>query len=390
MGKYNFDLPVPRRGTNCYKWDDLKNTYGKENLLPFWIADTEFCTLPELTDALMERIKKPAYSYTFPDDGFFESIIHWYKKRHHVTIMRGEVFPAPGVVFAVARIIETFTQEGDAVIINQPVYESFLDTIPRLKRKIADAPLLFQNGRYELDFDAIETQMKAGAKVYLLCSPHNPVGRIWTKDELAHIAALCKQYGVLLVSDEIHSDIAYGDVEFTPAFACSEEAAQCTIVANSPAKTFNIASLKTAYLISRNEEILAKARESIACYHLGVTFLGYLGCRTVYERGDDYTDELCGYIRDNAKFVCSYLSEKLPRIKTHMPESTFLMWLDFNDYGLPHETLEKILIEKAGVALSSGLHYGEQGRGFMRLNIGEPRELLEQGLKRIEDAFASL
>lgn len=390
MGKYNFDLPAPRRGTNCYKWDDLKENYGKADLLPYWIADTEFCTMPELTEALMERIKKPVYSYTFPDEGFFGSIIRWYEKRHQVKLLREEIFPAPGVVFAVGRIIETFTQEGDAVIINQPVYESFLDMIPRLRRKIADAPLVCRDGRYELDFDAIEAQMKAGAKIYLLCSPHNPVGRVWTKDELAKIAALCSRYGVLLVSDEIHSDVVYGDMAFTPAFASSDEAAQCTIVVNSPAKTFNIASLKTAYLISKNSDLLAKAKESIACYHLGVTFLGYLGCRTVYEQGDDYADELCRYVKENAAFVCSEIREKLPRVKTYMPESTFLMWLDFNDYGLSHEELEAFLVEKAGVALSSGLHYGEQGRGFMRLNIGEPRALLAQGLKQIEDAFASL
>lgn len=390
MGKYNFDLCVPRKGTNCYKWDDLKGSYGEEDLLPFWIADTEFYTLPDLTAALTERLRKPAYSYTFPDDGFLDSIIHWYKKRHGAEIERRDLFHVPGVVFAIGRIIETFSREGDAVIINPPVYESFIDMIPRLKRKIAEAPLVVRKGHYELDFDAIEAQMKAGAKIYLLCSPHNPTGRVWTKEELAKIAALCCEYHVLLIADEIHSDIVYGETAFTPIISVSQEAEKCAIIVNSPAKTFNVASLKTAYLISKNQEILSEAKEAIACYHLGVTFLGYLGCRTVYEKGDDYVDELCAYIRSNAEFVCDYLAQHAPRIKTYVPESTFLMWLDFREYGLSQEELEKYLVERAGVALCPGVHYGRQGYGFMRLNIGEPRALLEQGLKQIVDAFALL
>lgn len=385
-----FDFCAPRRGTSCFKWDALAEEYGRADLLPYWIADTEFATLPAITEALIERLKKPVYSYTFPDDGFFNSIIHWYQKRYGVSVAREEIFPLPAIMFGIGRILETFTEKGDKVILNTPVYESYLDTAPRLGRVIADAPLKKQGEHYDLDFEAIERRMQEGAKAYILCTPHNPVGRIWSEEDLRRVASLCCKYHVILIADEIHSDIIFGGRKHHPAFSVSEEAAQCTIMFNSTAKTFNTASLKTAYIICKNKDYLAKVRESVALYHLGVPFLGCLATKVAYEQGDSWVDEQNAYLEENAEFVYAFIKEHLPRIKTFVPESTFLMWFDFRDCGMTHKELMRFLVEKAGLALSDGTHYGPAYQDFARFNIGAPRAFLEEGLNRLVDAFASI
>lgn len=384
-----FDNAPPRLGTNCYKWDSLRESYKTEGLLPFWVADMEFGTLPQIKAALQERIDKPVYGYTFAGPEYFQSITEWYRVRHHVQIEREEIIPLPGVVMGVGHILNVFTGKGDRVIINTPVYDSFADLISRMGRVVADAPLLKEGESYTLDFEKIESRLQEGAKAYVFCSPHNPVGRVWKKEEVEHVVRLCCKYRVPLIADEIHSDLVFAGHRHYPAFSASKEAEKCVILLNSPSKTFNIASLKSAYIITKNPEFGKKIREEIHMYHMGVCFLGYLSTEIAYFQGAEWVDALTGYLEGNARFAYEYLQDRLPRIKTYVPDGTFLMWLDFTNYGMSQEELMNFLVKRAGLVLNSGTDYGAQYEGFARFNIGAPRSFVKKGLERLAEAMES-
>lgn len=382
-----FDKAASRKGTNCYKWDGLEKSYGTSDLMPFWVADMEFETFPPVREAMEERIAKPVYSYTFADGGYIQSIVDWYCDRHHVGISEKELIPLPGVVMGIGHVLNLFTKEGDKVILNTPVYDSFFSLLRDMGRVVSDAPLRKEGERYFLDYDAIEARMKEGAKAYIFCSPHNPVGRVWTKEEIAKVAELCCQYGIPLISDEIHSDLVFGGHRHFPAFSVSEQAERCTFVLNSPSKTFNLASLKSAYIITKNPRYEEMIRREINMYHMGICFLGYLSTRVAYQKGAEWVDELNRYLEANAEFVYGYLKECMPRVKAYVPEGTFLMWLDFTEYGFSQQELMDILVKKAGLALSSGTAYGPAYEGFVRFNIGAPREFIREGLEKLSHAF---
>jgi cystathionine beta-lyase len=384
---YEFDRLLARKGTNCSKWDALRQVYGDPDLLPFWVADMDFPVLPELEKALLARAENSTFGYTFAGDGYYGSLIDWNAKRNGLSLTKEEILDVPGVVCGLGFAISALTRPGDKVLIAPPVYPPFFAVPKSMGRQLLLSPLRRRNERYEMDFGDFEAKLREGAKAFILCSPHNPVGRVWEKSELEKTVELCARCGTLIVSDEIHSDLVFSGHKHTPLLNVSPEAGDIAVIASAPSKTFNVAGLKTSFLIARNPELRDKIRTLLDQLHVGVNLFGYKAAETVYRKGEKWVEELLVYLEDNAKLVVSFLETRLPKVKAYVPESTYLMWLDFSAYGLEQEDLMKKLKKEARVALNDGVTFGAEGKGHARLNIGTPRSLLREGLEKIAAAF---
>lgn len=381
---YNFDVLLQRRHTDSTKWDALERDFGQENLMPFWVADADFPVLPEIGQAIRERAADgETFGYTFAGESYYEGILSWNRRRHGLDLKKEEIIPAPGVVTALAEILLALTEKGDTVLINPPVYSPFFDVVRGMERTLAESPLRLRGGRYELDLEDMERKFASGVKLYILCSPHNPVGRVWEKVELEELTKLCRKYQVILVSDEIHYDIVYPGHRHIPILNVNPDAVMVT----APSKTFNIAGLKSSVILVKNEEIRARIEHWAENMHLYLNLFAYCATETVYKSGGQWLDEMIEYLEENARFVLAYFEEHMPRVKTYMPESTYLMWLDFSGYGMTEGELSHRLQDGAGVALNAGEEYGKGYGQYMRLNIACPRYYLEEGLKRISLAF---
>jgi len=386
---YNFDKLVDRKGTDCIKWDNMVRSYGHD-VVPMFIADMDFEVLPELQEAMIQRASHPTYGYTFPSEAYYDNFIAWNESRNNFHISKEQIIPVPGVVTAIAFALQALTKEGDKVLINTPVYNPFAATIKQTKRELVTSSLKVVDGKHVMDLEDMDKKMADGVKMMILCNPHNPVGRVWTKEELTALVELCAKHGVLLFSDEIHSDIAYGGHHTCPMLTCCDKAKEIGFCAMAPSKTFNIAGLKSSMFIIQNEEYFNKVKEVVGAFHIGVDLFAYKATEVCYGKGAQWVDELNEYLYENAKFVVKYLEENLPKVKTYVPEGTYLMWLDFSAYGLSQEDLMNKLKDDANVGLNNGAVYGDEGVGFARLNIGCPRSMVEQALKQIKDAFINL
>jgi cystathionine beta-lyase len=384
---YEFDRLLKRRGTNCSKWDALEQTYGDPDLVPLWVADTDFPVLPELEKALMARAENSTFGYTFAGKGYYESVIGWNSKRNGLSLTKEDIVDVPGVVCGLSFVIAALTGPKDKILIHSPVYPPFFDVPRSQERQLLLSPLRRGKERYEIDFDDFEAKLKEGAKAFIFCSPHNPVGRVWEKDELENIVKLCARYGTLIVSDEIHSDLVFSGHKHIPILNVSPEAADIALIATAPSKTFNIAGLKSSMLIVKNPDLRKRIRALLNQFHVGVNLFGYEAAEIVYREGEKWLEELLVYLEDNAKFVVSFLKSRLPRVGAYLPESTYLMWLDFSAYGLTQEALMEKMRKEARVALNDGATFGKEGKGHVRLNIGTTRALLQEGLEKIEAAF---
>ena len=386
---YNFDKLVDRKGTDCIKWDNMARSYGHD-VIPMFIADMDFEVLPELQEAMIKRASHPTFGYTFPSEAYYDNFIAWNKSRNNFQLTKEQIIPVPGVVTAIAFALQALTNEGDKVLINTPVYNPFAATIKQTKRELVTSSLKLENGKFVMDLEDMDKKMAQGVKMIILCHPHNPVGRVWTKEELVALVELCAKHGVLLFSDEIHSDIAYGGHHTCPMLTCCDKAKEIGFCAMAPSKTFNIAGLKSSMFIIQNEEYFNKVKETIGAFHIGVDLFAYKATEVCYGKGAQWVDELNEYLYENAKFVVKYLEENLPKVKTYVPEGTYLMWLDFSAYGLSQDDLMNKLKDEANVGLNNGAVYGDEGVGFARLNIGCPRSMVEQALSQIKDAFINL
>lgn len=381
---YDFDTLLLREKTNCTKWDALKRDFGREDLLPFWVADMDFPVLPEIVQAISRRVsQEQTFGYTFAGEEYLESILRWNKNRHALELDKEDIIPIPGVVTAISVILQRLTKEKDAIVINPPVYTPFFHAVEDLGRTLVQSPLVERDGRYTLDFDHLERVFQQGAKLYLLCSPHNPVGRVWDSEELERIVQLCRQYNVLLVSDEIHDDIVFSGHVHVPVLNVEPRAVQIC----APSKTFNIAGLKSSVIFVKDPEIRRNIQYGVDMLHLYPNLFAYEATTAAYCHGARWLDELNRYLEENARFTVDYLGSHLSKVKTYVPESTYLMWLDFSALNLSDEELEQIMIQQARVALNKGSDYGPGYGQYMRLNIGVPRSYLEKGLKQIVEAF---
>lgn len=383
-----FDTIIDRKNTCCDKWDYLERYYGEKDMLGLWVADMDFAVPQAITDAIVQRAAHPIYGYTETDEGYYDAMIAWYKKRHDYSIEKDWIVYGPGVIPVICFLIQAFSEEGDKVIIQEPVYHPFKKSILSNHRVPLINELVYDGESYYMDLEALERQIDERTKLMILCSPHNPVGRVWSKEELTAVGNLCIRHNIMLIADEIHGDIVYPGYKHIPFASISEEFADHSVLCNAPNKSFNIAGLQGCNVIIKNPEIRAKYLEYIDKFHMAeFTPISMVAHQAAYAYGEEWFDELLVYLEGNIQFTVKYLAEHLPSVKVIRPEATYMLWLDFRGTGFSMDEINARLIKKAKVALNDGYMFGESGAGFQRMNIACPKKIIEQALERIASAF---
>lgn len=392
MLKYDFDTVIERSGNYSSKWDELKKMFGRDDLLPMWVADMDFMSPQPVVDALVERAKQGIYGYTSRPESYFESVARWMKKRHNWDAKTEWMIYTPGVVPALSFIINAFTYPGDKVLVQQPVYYPFFRVIEDNGRRIVNNPLIYKDGRYTMDFDDLEEKVKdRRIKLMFLCSPHNPVGRVWTKDELIRLGRICIDNNILVVSDEIHHDILYPGVKHIPFASISEEFALSSIICTAPSKTFNLAGLQTSTIIIPNTAYYDIYRNFIKRLQLlRNNAFGLVALEAAYTHGEEWLDQLLEYLDGNLRAFTEGIEKDVPQIKVVKPEGTYLVWLDCRELGFDAHQLNDFIINKAKLAFESGYWFGHGGEGFQRANIACPRTYVNEAVKRLKSAVESI
>jgi len=386
--KYDFDKPVDRSNTNSFKWDRNKEFLGSADVIPLWVADMDLECCQKIVKAIHQRLEHKIFGYSYRPDSFYKAIIDWNKKRFNWEIKKDWILNTPGVVTAIAIALQTFSQKGDQVLIQPPVYGPFHEVVELNERKLIKNNLLLKNNRYYLDFNDLEEKFAQGVKMMLLCSPHNPVSRVWTKNELQKIGKLARKYDVLIVSDEIHYDFVLSEVQHYPIANLSTDFTEKTITLTAPSKTFNLAGFKMANVIISNNNIREKFYESVEKLHLSnSTILGMVAEEAAYKYGEEWLEQVLEYVKKNRRFVKTYIGNNLPKIKVIKGEGTFLLWLDFREFDLAHEELKELIINKAKVGLFEGKFFGKSGEGFFRMNLAVSRKVLAMALDQLREVL---
>jgi cystathionine beta-lyase len=381
-----FDRVIPRNETFSLKYDGRMDAFGKDNVLPLWVADMDFAVPAAVSKALMARAAHPIYGYTVYPESLYEALISWLHKRHVWAVEREWIVMCPGVVPTLHAAILALSQPDDAVIVQPPVYAPFLAAPKIVGRRLMPNPLKFEDGRYRFDLDHFEQCAAEGGRLLLLCSPHNPVGRVWQPDELLALLEICQRYDITVVSDEIHADLIYPGRHHTPLAKLSDGAVKI-VTAVAPSKTFNIPGLGLSALIVPDEKDRAAITKAFGTLHVGAANpFSIVAFEAAYREGAPWLDGLLDYLEATCRFVRTFLQQHLPQIKLIEPEGTFLLWLDCRAMKLSDEQLKKFFVQDAGVGLSPGIIFGEQGSGFMRFNIGTPRSVIAQALENIARA----
>ncbi|MCM3111943.1 MalY/PatB family protein [Lederbergia lenta] len=381
--KTNFDKIVNRFHTNSAKWDGIAMDYG-EDVIALSVADMDLQAPPVLINKMVEMAEHGIYGYTDPFPPYYEAILNWFKRMYDWEIQREWVVFCPRIVQAVSLIIQNFIREGEKVLVHTPSYMPITNAVTVNNRTLVESPLLLKNGRYEIDFEDTEKKMQEGVKILLLCSPHNPTGRVWTKEELLRLGELCVKYHVLLVSDDIHADFIHGGHTHTFIASLSEQLKEISIICTSPAKTFNLASLEIANIIIPNEKLRTKFKETMiqAGIH-NPTFFAVPALEVAYTTCDDWLSDVKAYIQDNIAFTKAFCRAYLPKIQIIEPEGTFLLWMDCRKWNARETELKRLILEEAKVSVSFGTSFGLAYEGFIRVNVATSRKLLEEGLRRI-------
>lgn len=388
MKKYNFDEIVPREGTNCLKYDAREMFFKSKDALPLWVADMDFKTPDFIIDAIKKRVDHEIFGYTFRADSYYQAIIDWMKGRHDWEIQKEWISFSPGVVAGLTFAIETFSKPGDGVIVQPPVYFPFFDSVKGTKRKMIENPLKIENGRYTFDLEDLRSKIDKNTKLLLLCNPQNPGGMVWKKEELVALTDICIENNIMIISDEIHSDLIFKGNKHIPLASISEEVAENCMVLMAPSKTFNVAGFSSSILVIPNKRNFVRYERAIGVGHLGMgNIFGTIAMEAAYTSGDEWLEQLLEYLSENYRLLEDFFKTKLPRVKVMKPEATYLIWLDFTSYEMKNDELMKFTIENANVALNDGGRFGTGGDGWLRINIGCPRSILEEALKRLEKAF---
>ena len=389
MDAYNFDEVIDRKGTNCLKYDFAVERGYPEGVLPFWVADMDFRTAPPVIEELERRVQHGIFGYTDPGADYRAAVWNWMKTQHGWTPAEGSLTITPGVVFALGMAVQSFTAPGDAVLIQQPVYYPFSSIILGNDRQLVNSPLVLKDGHYEIDFVDFEQKITSkNVKLFLLCNPHNPAGRVYTRDELQKMATICLQHGVTIVADEIHNDFIRKGYEHTVLASLGNDIAQHVVTCTAPSKTFNLAGLQISNIFIENESMRQKFRATID--HAGYSqpnALGMFAAQAAYEKGLPWLEALRDYLEQNYQKTKAFLAQHLPKVTLIEPEGTYLLWLDFRAYGLSAKELDDIIVHEANLWLDSGHIFGKDGEGFERLNIACPWATLEQGLKQLARTF---
>ena len=386
---YDFDTVVNRKNTNAIKYDLAKKRGKPEDAVSLWIADMDFPTAPCIQKAVAEKAAHGIWGYSRPDNRYYDALKKWYKERHNFEVQNEWVVNTPGVCFALATAVKAFTKEGESVLIQKPVYYPFFNIINSLQRKVVNSSLILKNNHYEIDFDDFERKIvQENVKMFILCSPHNPGGRVWTKQELQKISEICLAHNVLVVSDEIHSDITFGSNVHTVYGSLSEQALKNSIICTAPSKSFNLAGLQFSNIFIADEKLRkAFSKELDKTGYDEPSVFGIVAATAAYSEGADWFDSVKSYIWENILFAKKYIEENASQIKVLVPEGTYLLWLDFSNTGLSDSEINDRVLNKAKVWLDSGSMFGKEGEKFQRINCATPRIILEDALKRICSHF---
>ena len=389
---YDFDKVIDRHGTNCLKFDFAKERGKNGDELSLWVADMDFQVAKPITDALQAQVNHGIYGYTEVKSDYFDIVKNWFKDNFDWEIKKGSLVKTPGVVYAIAMAVKAFTKEGEAVIIQQPVYYPFSEMIIANNRKLVNSPLVLKDGRYEIDFEDFEKKIvENNVKLFILCSPHNPVGRVWSVEELKRIGDICIKHDVVIFSDEIHADFVYEPNKHHVFASLGESYAANSVIATAPSKSFNIAGLQVSNIFIENKKLRDAFRnEIVKSGYSQLNTMGLVAARAAYESGKEWLDEVRAYIKDNLIFFRDYLKENIGELSLIEPEGTYLVWVDFRKLGLSEKQREDLIVNKAKLWIDSGAMFGVDGEGFERFNIACPRSYLKKALDSLAKAIKGL
>lgn len=387
---YNFDEIIDRKGTSSVKYDLCEPIFGTNDVMPLWVADMDFRTPDFIIDALKQRCEHPVFGYTLLPEALPETFCQWTEKRHAWTIVPEWTDFVPGIVTGINLAIQTFTRPGDKIIVQPPVYPPFFNAPQLNGRHVTWNQLKEVNGRFEMDLETLEEQIDDRTTMMILSNPHNPGGRVWDRETLEQLAALCYRKGVLVISDEIHADMTYASHRHIPFASVSDEAALNSLVFMSPSKTFNIPGIIGSFAIAPNPTIYRRFHNTLLQFDLHGNLFAYEAMKTAYKQGDEWLRQMIHYVETNAQTVVTYFEKELPEVQVMMPESSFLVWLDFSRLGLNDKDLKQLLVEKAKIGLNEGISFGPGGEGHQRMNIGVPRSVLLEALSRVSSAVKQL
>jgi len=402
--RYDFDREINRRATNAVKWEFIQRgenllawehtdeCFGPNRILPMWVADMDFRSPEPVVTALVARAEHGIYGYTEKTDTYFESVVSWMERRQGWSIAPEWICTTPGVVPALCLLVRTFVAPGEKVLVQRPVYYPFFSAIENNGAEIVSNSLVLENGRYCMDFDDLEQKVQdPELKMAILCSPHNPVGRVWTREELTRFGEACQRHNVLVVSDEIHGDLVYKAHRFTPFASIGDDFAEHAVVCTAPSKTFNTAGLQTSNIIIPNPDLRARFERTLQSDGLfGIGAFGIVALEAAYNHGEEWLDQVLDYLQGNLDYLEEYVGQHIPQITPIRPEGTYLVWLDCRRLGLGKHQLKELMLNEARVYLDEGFIFGPEGEGFERINIACPRSILADALQRIGSAIHRL
>lgn len=388
--KYNFDITVERIETSCVKYDLRETIFGKSDVIPMWVADMDFETPEFIREAVIERALHPIYGYTFRDSSYYKHIINWLDNNHQWKVEKDSIIFCPGVVPALNFAVLAFTKPKDKIIVQPPVYFPFFGAVKSHDRELVYNQLIKTDNGYIIDYELLNEQAK-DAVMLILCNPHNPVGRAWTKDELERIAEICLKNNVMVLSDEIHADLVLPGFKHEVFANISPEVAAITITTHAPSKTFNLAGLATSSVIITNPELRKIFKDYVDNLHIGMgNIFGIVASNAAYEKGNEWRLQLVDYINDNVDYVERFIAEYLPLVRVFRPEATYMIWLDFSKYGLSDADLKKKMIFESGLGLNAGTDFGPGGEGCMRMNVACQRKTVEIAMHQFREVFANI
>ena len=387
---YNFDEVVCRKHTDALKLEALAPRWGRTDLLPMWVADMDFKTPPFIVEVMKKRMECEVFGYTARPESWYEAIISWQARRHQWTITKEMISFVPGVVPALAMAVQSFTERGEKVMIQQPVYNPFAQVVRNNHRELVNCPLDLKDGQYHINFEVFEEKIK-GCKLFLFCHPHNPGGRVWTREELQKVAAICAQNNVIIVADEIHADLTLPPYQHIPFATVSEEAAQNSVVFASPSKAFNMAGLATSYAVIANPTLRRRFESYVEGNELAAgNVFAFNTVVAAYNKGEEWLQQMLNYAQGNVDEVIHYIEKYIPQLKVIVPQASYLVFIDFSALQLSQKEIVALCTDKAHLALNDGAIYGEEGKGYMRINLACPRSVVKQALIQLKEAVRSI
>ncbi|MCK8824637.1 MalY/PatB family protein [Fuchsiella alkaliacetigena] len=381
---YNFDELIERRNTDSLKWDKIKD----EDMLPMWVADMDFKAPPAVVEALIERASHGIYGYAELQDSYYQAVIDWLERRYNWQVKQEWIFTSPGVVPALHILVRALTKPGDKVIIQSPVYYPFFEVVENNGRHVLNNTLVYDGKRYRMDYQELEKQLDSRVKLMILCNPHNPVGRVWAAEELRRLGKICVENGIVVIADEIHSDLVFAGHEHQVFTTLATEFKENSIVCNAASKTFNLAGVQTSNIIIPNPKLRTAFQHGLD--QTGIerpNVFAITALKAAYNHGEQWLEDLLLYLQENLKFLLSYIQKNIPQVEIIEPEGTYLVWLDFRNLGLEDRELDSLLRNEAKLFLNPGHIFGAGGSGFQRLNIACPRSRLKEGLARLAEVI---